>query len=270
MLHLLRKSFLLILAFSPLILQGQDLSEEGSNDSSSLGWGLSVGAYFPGDNAASFYEGRDPEYGVQRLFQVQQFYRRIKESLKYDFELAELPTGMSYNTAFMGGLNGNWEFRSGNYLEVGFLFTKLSLSDKFTIIVHDPNALNQERTETHPISGEERRFVLPLAYRYEWGKPPFLPFLRLGGTLGWAEAQKNRIRIAGQDYSILPSDHPRYGNPSEQKGSILGGHAEVGLKLETGSRWNIGLSGSLSYDRVAIGNDPSFAFQQAILLRLMR
>ncbi|MFB6257227.1 MAG: hypothetical protein ABEH38_00920 [Flavobacteriales bacterium] len=266
-----RAPVLFLFLLVPLLtLNAQGEKEGGSKDSSSLGWGLSIGVYFPAGNSASFYEGRDPEYGVQRLFQVQQFYRRIKKKLKYDFELAELPDKMSYNTAFIGGLNGSWEFRDGNYLDVEFLFTKLALADKFTILVHDPSALNQERFETYNISGQERRFLLPIAYRYEWGKGPFLPFLRLGGTVGWAEAKQNRITIEGQEFSILPSDHPRYGNPKEQKGMILGGHAELGLKVATGSDWDLGLAGVISYDRVAIGNEPGFALEQSILLRLMR
>ena len=246
------------------------LSAQSKGDSSSLGWGISIGAYFPKGNSASFYEGRDPQYGVKQLFEVEQFYRRIKEEVQYDFELAGLPRDLSYKPAFVGGLNGSWEFKEGNYIDMEFLFTKLKLADKFTIRVQDPSALNQERIETHNISGEERRFLLPIAYRYEWGKAPFLPFLSLGGTVGWAEAQQNRITIAGQDYSILPSDHPRYGDPNEQKGVILGGQAELGVKIATGSEWDLGLAGTLSYDRVAIGNGPNFALEQTLLLRLMR
>lgn len=262
--------FLLLLLFGLLGNMSELDAQEEEDEASAFEWGISAGAYFASGETGDLYSGRDPDHGIERVFAIERNYRRIREELNSDFEMGEYPENMSYQPAFAVGLNAGWRFREDQALEAEFLFSRLILSDRFTIFLTDPSVPSDERIVTQGIEGAERRFLLTLDYRLDLGEGPILPYMRIGPALGWVEAESNHIEVEGERYPILPSDHPIYGNPSEQQGMILGADGELGLRVETESAWDISLGAMLYYSHVDMGSEASFAFQQGILLRAMR
>lgn len=260
---------ILIVAFPPAFSFAQD-EEGGQEKKNGFFPGISMGAYFGNSGTASFYEGKDPDHGIDRVLSIDRYYRRIRDELKHDFRMGEYPENMSYETAFVAGLNGGIRFAEEQELFVEMLYTRLRLSDAFTLIVEDPGAPNQERIATQEIHGSEERFLLRVAYGKAWGDGPFRLFGRIGFSGGWAEAKENRIRVEGMDFSVLPSAHPNYGDPQAQKGLIYGGDIELGVRMKSSGEWGLEGGGAIFYTRAGIGEEPSFASQQGLFLRLIR
>jgi hypothetical protein len=264
--HLFCSILLLLLAFSGLRAQDREDSSSGFE------WGLSLGVHFPGDRSASFYNGDAPDGRIESLLNRPRVRREVRETLDRDFSFsAYTPAGdMSYQASYNVGLNARFiPEGNGASIQGELLYSRLKTEEFFYLAVQEPGKAVPER-KPYSVNGQEDRVRFLLNIHAEGEGRPLRSFARGGVAVGYAQATRNRISIEDLSYSILPSDHPRYGDPEIQKGMILGGQGELGVKLITGSDWDISLSGRISYDRVDIGSDPGFDFQGGIFFRLLR
>lgn len=247
------------------------LAQDDAEKDAVFEWGISIGVHFPGDSAASFYNGDAPDDRIRSLLKRKRVRREVREELNknFDFHRYTPSEEMSYNVAYTVGLNARYRFGEKQFsLQGELLYSRLKTEDRFFLAVEDPK-LARTQIEPYPIRGEEDRFTFSLNLHKEGEAEPLKAFARLGAVIGYSEASKNRISIGSLDYSILPSAHPRYGNPEVQKGPLYGGQGALGLKLVTGADWDLSLSGKLAYSKVEIGKNPAFDLSGGFFFRLL-
>ncbi len=265
-----RSAIILLLSLSLLPLQAQ---EKEAEEGSSFEWGITAGVHFPGDSSASFYNGNAPGDRIRERLGWKVVRQEIKERLKNDFQfLGYTPAGeMSYNSSYGVGLNARYipSEDAGVSIQGELLYSRLKTENVFYLAVDDPGQAVDER-RSYSINGREDRVYFSLNLHKEGDGEHFRPFFRVGGTIGYAEASRNEIRIEGLEYSVLPSSDPRYGNPDVQRGIVHGGQGELGLKVRTGKDWDLSLSGRLIYAKIPIGKAPGFDFHGGIYFRLIR
>jgi hypothetical protein len=247
-------------------------SQEGTDGSAVFEWGISAGVHFPGDSSSAFYNGDAPDGRIQSLLNRPRIRREVRETLNRDFSFAAYtPAGeMSYQTSYNVGLNARFVPEgSGFSIQGELLYSHLKTEEFFYLAVQEPGKAVPER-RPFPVNGQENRLRFLLNIHTESEAEPLRAFARAGGTVGYAEATRNRISIEGLSYSILPSADPRYGDRDIQRGPILGGQGEFGVKLVGEGDWDISLSGRLSYSKVGIGTAPGFDLHGGLLFRLLR
>lgn len=255
------------MALMPSLLFAQE-DEKGDR----FEWGISVGVHFPGDSSAGFYNGDAPDGRIEDLLGRRRIRRDVREELGQDFEFAGYTprSEMSYQTSYSVGLNARY-IPEGSDLSIHgeLLYSRLESEEFFFLLIEKPGQPVPEE-EPFPVNGQEERFHFLLDLHKEGSGKPLRTFARAGGTIGYAEASKNRISIQGLSYSILPSSDPRYGDREIQQGLVYGGQGELGIKLVTDSEWDISLSGRLSYAKVGIGPSPGFDWHGGLFFRLLR
>ncbi|MFB6257816.1 MAG: hypothetical protein ABEH38_03905 [Flavobacteriales bacterium] len=252
---------------------GHSSNGDEKDKKGSFEWGLTVGVHFAGDRSAGFYNGDHPKGRIERLLNRSRIRKEIRNELQKDFSFSGYtpPSDMSYKTSYAVGTNFRYMFGKAHEpsIQGELLFSRLKTRNFFYLSVKDPNKAVAER-KPYPVEGAENRFLFSLDLHDEGSGKPFRPYYGVGLTVGYADAIRNRISIGGLSYPILPSDDPRYGAPEVQKGVVLGGQGELGLKLRTGKEWDLSLSGKVSYSKVDIGADPAFDLQGAVYFRLIR
>ncbi len=233
---------------------------EGDSIGSRISFGIDLGAYFANGATAAYYNGKGLN-SVQELIDIPSVRRRIERSLgDRDFRLGResLPQDMTYDVATAVGFHVRWAMKERMALTADIAFTSLKLSDRFTLLVDDPNEVKPV-PEPQTISGKERRFTADLAFQYPFSDGPIVPYGELISGVAGAQLVQNRIRVEGQGYSIKDRGRDRRTRNQSPRNAIspsmgLG----LGSYIDAGSSFTLDLVAKTVFDRFDLGDDPNY------------
>ncbi|MEM7162151.1 MAG: hypothetical protein AAF487_06875 [Bacteroidota bacterium] len=177
--------------------------------------GGNVGVYFANKSTATFYSGNElltPNsvcvfLGCAGNNGIPQVYNQLVEELGgYDFELAEFAQEMNYNPAISLGMN--LRYRTGPFMTIQTDLNYVNLRANGILVYQidrpNPDGSLGDYFESHPIWGEEQRFILsPGVQMYLSDPSDFVPYIDLGAVLTSTRARENRFSVGNRQYSIL-------------------------------------------------------------------
>lgn len=209
-----------------------DLSKKKNSDNGFY-FGANLGFYFANRHNAAYYSGAGVNSvdSTISLLKAPLNYYQIKQALNdYDFWLAELPSKMNYNPAFLLGVYIKYTMENSGII-VQFNFSRLKASDVFTLEVDDPNNYSSDPVyKQESIWGTEQRAYIDLGYSYTFSPgSTYRPFIQLGANLTDTKYLDNRINIEGQEYSITNYYYAYH--KIEQGGVGFGAFAGGGMNL---------------------------------------
>jgi hypothetical protein len=197
---------------------------------------------------------------------------------EWSFNETDMPLKMKYNPALEVGLQLNYAVTKKNLLLLNINTSQLTASGVFSMVITSPPIGNQQpgyqNIQTFAITGKEQRLVFQAGYRRILGDDAVFNFFIEGGPLLnitkylGNEISINNLRIDLSSYynqSYYPTYRAKY-----LRGIGLGVFAGSGLTITANQNWKIQLLYSPSYEKIAVGPEPTFTFQHRIGVRVVR
>jgi hypothetical protein len=211
------------------LLQLNDSTKHKKKNTDGLYIGVNLGFYKANRYTASYYNGSGVN-NVDSTINNTYNYPKIKESLIYDFSLAQLPAKMHYSPAFLLGVYFKYAIKNSGII-IQFNIAKLRANDVFTLIIDDPNNFSSEPVyKQESIQGIEQRASIDVGYSYTFNpRSNYRPFLQFGGNLTSTKFLDNKIKIENLQYSITNYRFSYY--KLEQGGVGFGAFAGGGMNL---------------------------------------
>jgi hypothetical protein len=232
-------------------------------------YGLSLGGYFANSSTANYYNGTGEHSVETALFRQYNFDRIVShvDQIIESFEIGELPLNMKYNPAiqigFFGGLNLSRSFAFTGE----FNYTKLSITDRFTLITDRYSSLTEPIILLGDIYGTEERIELRLGVQYTANTKGYIhPFLESGINITDIKVIENRVRIQGLTFSIREIRTDYYN--IRDYGMGFGIFTGAGLKMEVSDSFAIRIGGSVSFSRINLGENKEVKPQYTAFLRI--
>lgn len=204
-------------------------------------FGLDFGMYVPGSGPANYYNGS--ETNINRLSYVMSnkyWYQDIKNALKAadTVIINELPSGMKYNIAMMGGLFIRFNFNKRNGLCFQANYTQLKTEDAVTVLVDPKPYLAIPDLRTYPIRGMEYRVLMDLIYQRTFTlKSKINLFVQAGPAFNYTRVLKSSVSFEGTEYSMINiyGDQFYIPNTSLQQNTVIQGGFGYGLMFGGGA-----------------------------------
>jgi len=247
-------------------------------DLTGLYLGGNIGFYFANKSTAGYYNGSSINNvdsvlkdGGTPLY-VSRNYQAIREALgDYDFEFdpADLPQDMKYNTAINIGFLAKYHLNNNFGLLVVFNYTKLKSVGGFPITVLgrlDPGTIG-DSYEQCAIYGFEERINFDVGiFRSFRLEPNFNWYVEGGLNINDTELLENKIQVAGLEFSLA---NPYYTMYNLKQGGIgMGLFLGTGLQLVLGNHISFDPGISCYFTRINLGNESPYKTQFAPYIRI--
>jgi hypothetical protein len=257
--------------------------------------GLTVGAYFPNQHTADYYNGYGFDiYGSRYDFLNSLMYRRIvleyggaygqqdliAEALnvnhdEWTFSESDMPGAMYYNAGFMAGFNAVYRINRLRALLLNVNAAQMSINGNFTITVNrtpiGPAPPGYQNYSVFDIAAREQRLILQLGYQQLLGEDDKVNFFYEGGLLCTiTRSIRQQIKINDLIINLddnfndamfaaaAPQNIPAFGF------GMFGG---FGINISTSSKLTLQLLYTPSYENLYFGDKPAFKLQHAAGLR---
>lgn len=197
----------------------------------------------------------------------------------WSFSQSDMPYEVSYNMTYLVGFNGSYNINKTSAIILNVNGTKLTVNGKFTIAttgsVTGSTALTNIRQET--ITGGEQRLMFQLGYQKILGDNDKINFFAEGGiNVVMAKYLKNQLLIQNNTAGGAPliidltaiysqSDYNYY--RSKLTGVSVGIFAGLGINLTIDPKYTIQVLYNPSYDKINIGDSPTYKLQHGFGLR---
>jgi hypothetical protein len=191
----------------------------------------------------------------------------------WTFGESDMPVNMKYNASFMVGLDMRYGLNKRSGLILNVNGSKMNVGGNFTITTTSTQigipVSNQIRTFS--IIGGEQRLVFGLGYQYLLGDNEKVNcFIEGGATCTLVKFDRNLISI-----NSLVIDLTTYYNPQNYityraknlTGVGFGAFAGFGVNLSMSPKWTVQLVYDPSYEKINIGEAPTYKLQHTLGLR---
>ena len=195
------------------------------------------------------------------------------------FGPTDMPYDLTYNMTYLVGFNGSYNINKTSSIIFNVNGTKLAVNGKFTIAT--TNTVNGSPSQTYlrqgTITGGEQRLMFQLGYQKVLGSNDKLNFFVEGGlNVVMAKFLKNQAIIQSSNPSVPPLviDLASIYNTSQYNafhaqltGVGVGIFAGAGIHLTINPKYTIQVLYNPSYDKVNLGDTPSYKLQNGFGLR---
>lgn len=202
------KYFLLtFLSLAPLLTLAQKTEQQPIFGG--LSYGLNAGIYLPDYHPANFYNGNpENENSIDMVFNNYYYIQEIQNRLGYLIDTVTpytLPGKVKYNPAMSVGFHFRYELAKNLAFFAQFTYVKLTASDAFLLHLRLPQNYSLDPTyESCAIWGTEKRSMIDIGINRIFPlKDVMNLFVESGLHLNNTRVVENKIKIAGQDYSIV-------------------------------------------------------------------
>jgi len=197
----------------------------------------------------------------------------------WSFGPTDMPYDLTYNMTYLVGFNGSYNLNKTSSIIFNVNGTKLAVNGKFTIAT--TNTVNGSPSQTYlrqgTITGGEQRLMFQLGYQKVLGTNDKVNFFVEGGlNVVMAKFLKNQAMIQSSNPSVPPLviDLASIYNTSQYNafhaqltGVGVGIFAGAGIHLTINPKYTIQVLYNPSYDKVNIGDTPSYKLQNGFGLR---
>ncbi|HXC06870.1 MAG TPA: hypothetical protein VNZ86_19060 [Bacteroidia bacterium] len=290
-------SLFLILCLAELPFRSLAQVEGNESGSSRKGkgfhFGLGIGSFFANKYNASLYDGYGLDInGNKNDFDNSAMNRkinyeygggnglpdRISPALNlnrsdWSFDQTDMPLSIKYNPAIEIGLDMRYGITSKDIIICNINAAQLTASGQFTITtnVYIPGNQYQQSILYFPIIGGEQRLMTQLGYQRIMGDNDMFNFFMEGGMVcTMSKFTKNQIQINGLNID-LTTYYDNYGYVAYRANNItgigFGAFAGMGINLTLGKKWIMQLVYDPSMEKVNMGPDPKYTFQNTLGLR---
>ena len=246
----------IILFYSTKIFSQQNIEYVQQADSLRKGWyfGINMGAAFPSNFSANFYNGSSENINKISLILDNQYYKPIiVQQIGYNYLFYELPHKMSYQPNLTVGGYVRYQFSKRSSFLLQANYARLTASDVFLLYLEIPEGYSFDANYLQcQIMGQEERTYIDLGYRFDLrNHERYFPFIETGVNINNTKVLKNMIRIENQEYSIKYSGEHPIGPYSQDYYDIYEGGIGVGGFFTLGYALNFNANISI---------DPSLTF----------
>lgn len=237
--------YLLLILITSLFLYSSAQETQQQSIFGGLSYGLNVGGYFPSYHSADFYNG-DPLNDNNVNFVLNNYYhvQEIQNRIGYLIDTVNpysLPEKMKYNTAMCIGFHFRYELAKNIAVFAQFNYVKLTASGIFLLNLHKPQNYSLDPTYLEcNIWGTEKRGMIDIGINRIFPLKEIMNlFVETGLHLNSTRVIENKIKIDGQDYSIVNI----YGNQTynssgqQQTYEVYQGGVGIGIFLSTGLKF---------------------------------
>lgn len=297
---------LICLCFSTFNTKAQDDIPADTSSHGSLRktfhLGLIVGAYWANKSTAYLYDGYGfDENGQRNSFANSVLYNQIVnvyggrnggpdliaqllnvDSKDWYFNEQDMPFNLRYTTTYLVGLNMRYQVDKKSNITLNINGTKISVNGKFTIssTTTSNGFTSQAKQNQFTIVGAEQRLMFQLGYQRIIGNHEKLNLMLEGGlNFILSKAQKNQALLTselnGGQNNIYIDLMAAYQQPPYNYyaakyfiGAGIGAFGGIGLHLTINPKYTIQLLYAPSYDRIGLGEAPSFKLQHGMGLRV--
>jgi hypothetical protein len=232
-------------------------------------YGLNTGAYFANHATANYYDGsgvHNVEKTLNLTYNRDQLIRGTNEIIQ-DFSIGELPGNMHYAPGIQVGFFGGFNLSRSLAAIAEFNYTRLRVSDKFTLYTDKFTSTSEPYILVSDIYGREERIELRIGISYTFiTQKTIHPFIGSGINITDIKVLENRVGISGMEFSIRDVTGDYYG--VRDYGMGLGQYTEAGLRLDVNENFSLKTGGSVSFSRINLGENRSIAPQFTLFLRI--
>lgn len=261
--------------------------------------GFQIGTCLANNYTASLYNGYGLDvYGQQNTFANSLMYQqivnvygggnglgpdRIAQALgvspgTWGFGQTDMPYNIKYNIAFTAGIQLRYAITTKDAILLNANTARISITGDFTIETTPPATSNGFQNTTNiqafPIIGAEQRTTLQLGYQHIFGDDDSrVAFFMEGGlNVNLDKMMKNQININGLIIDLRAAYAYEYVNYSALNSKFLsgvgfGGFLGAGMNINISPRWLMQLVYNPSFDKINIGAQPKYTFQNTLGIR---
>lgn len=232
-------------------------------------WGLGIGGYFANSSTASYYNGsgeHNLETALNRQYNRDRLISLVNEIIE-TFEVGELPQNMRYDPSMMVGFFGGYYF-SQNFGVIGaFNYTRLNVSDRFTLITDKFTGTSEPYRLLSNIYATEERIDLRLGFQYtRFGEGYLHPFMESGISITDTKIIENRATISNIDINIREIRTQIY--EIRDYGMGFGIYTAAGLHMEISDQFSFRAGVSASFSQINVGDNRDIRPQYTLFVRL--
>jgi len=196
---------------------------------------------------------------------------------EWTFDQSDMPLRMKYNPAFTVGIQLNYAVIKRNTFFLNANASRLTLIGNFSIVITNPIIGSQQpgykNIQTFAITGNEQRLTFQMGYRRMLGSDNvFNLFIEGGPSVNMTKYLANDISINNLHIDLATfytqPHYPTY-RAKYLKGVGPGAFTGFGLDINADQNWNIQVLYSLSYERIAIGENSKFTIQHTAGIRAL-
>jgi|GEM_PF-496543 len=261
--------------------------------------GFQVGTCLANKYTAALYNGYGLDvYGNQNTFPNSLMYQqivnvyggangygtdRIAQALNvapgtWGFGQQDMPYNIKYNIAFTAGGQMRYAVTTRDAILVNANTARISITGDFTIETTPPATSNSFQNTTNiqafPIIGSEQRTTIQIGYQHIFGDDDSrVGFFMEGGlNINLDKMMTNQLNINGLIIDLKAAYAAEFSNYSALSskrisGVGFGGFLGAGMNINISPKWLVQLVYNPSFDKINIGADPKFTFQNALSLR---
>ena len=197
----------------------------------------------------------------------------------WSFGPTDMPYDLTYNMTYLVGFNGSYNLNKTSSIIFNVNGTKLTVNGKFTIAT--TNTVNGSPSQTNlrqgTITGGEQRLMFQVGYQKVLGTNDKVNFFMEGGlNVVMAKFLKNQALIQSSNPNVPPliMDLASIYNTSQYNafhgqltGVGVGIFAGAGIHLTINPKYTIQVLYNPSYDKINLGDTPSYKLQNGFGLR---
>lgn len=245
-------------------------------------YGINIGAYFPNNYSANFYNGTPGNVNnVDYILNNQYWLRDIKQLLGVSendiIRVISYPTDMNYNISMMGGvfLRVNVDRKNGIFLQANY--ARLQAGGGVTLELPYPvGSQNQYRLEK--VIGREGRVIIDLGYQRAFPTRSRISWLVQGSfTLCYTQVLKSVFIVEGREFNMINL----YGNNNyipganqqtlniNQNAFGYGGTLGLALGVPITDAFSLEPGAALQYYPTNLENYPNYKPSFSLYLRIL-
>ena len=198
----------------------------------------------------------------------------------WTFGQGDMPLNVTYNIAFTAGVQLRYAITSKDAILLNANTSRISIGGNFTIETPVPASNgfqtnnNTTNVQTFPIIGAEQRTTIQLGYQHIFGDDDArVAFFMEGGlNVNLDKMMKNQININNLVIDLTSAYAYQYTNYSAFNSKYLsgvgfGGFLGLGINININPKWLVQVVYNPSFDKINIGADPKYTFQNTLGIR---
>lgn len=248
------------------------LSDQKKEPTIHFVYGLNFGGYFANNGTANYYngDGTNSEHSLEEsLFRHYNYDRLVRDvdDIIESFEIGDIPTNMAYSPSLQVGVFGGIQLSDKFAIMSEFNYTKLSVSDKFTLFTDKFTSTTEPYRLLSDIYAEEERIEVIAGFQYTIQTRGYIhPFIESGVSLTDTEILENRVNIDGISISIRQPRSEYYN--IRDYGIGFGFYTGVGLKMDVNEQFSLRMGASVNMSQINLGNNSDILPRYTLWVRI--
>lgn len=193
--------------FIVFLLLVSGYSSKAQYEAGSWDLGINTGFYLPSNYHAKFYNGSAGNVNnLDFIFGNKYRYDEIRNLINASdtFYVNGIPQNMKYTPAFAIGIYIKRSINKESSITINFNYSKLTIADKFTVLVDPLSIATEDDIRIYDIWGKEVRTNIDLVYTKTFlNEDNVFPFLEFGLNVNSIDVNEHKIGIENQEFSIV-------------------------------------------------------------------